>query len=219
MFVKKWICTVCGYTYDPVNGDPDKGIPADTPFHDLPDGWCCPRCTAKKSRFIVKEEQPVKTGILKRMYEAEDVAYYLIAATLFVNAAILIYIGISHLMNGITTLNILYVVNDILLVIIILEIFSTVLIYLTERRISLTPFLLIGVISSIRRILMLSAQMSVWATIPDDVFHHAIIELLVSTGIIIVLIISYYLLSRIGPKVERCVGCLGITQRQNPPIE
>ncbi len=215
--MEKWLCTVCGYTYDPEVGDPDNGIPAGTPFHSLPDDWRCPRCTARKAKFIVKEESPVKTGILKRLYQVEDAAYYLIAVTLFINAAILIYISISHLMQGLTTMNILYVVNDLLLVVIILELFSTVLIYLTERRISLTPFLLIGVISSVRRILMISAQMSVHAVISTEEFNRAITELLVSTGIIIVLIISYYLLSKIGRSVERCVGCLGITHRNDSP--
>jgi rubredoxin len=28
----KWKCTVCGYVYDPEKGDPDNGIPPDTPF-------------------------------------------------------------------------------------------------------------------------------------------------------------------------------------------
>lgn len=49
--VAKFICTNCGYVYDPAQGDPMSDIPAGTPFADLPDGWVCPMCYAPKSAF------------------------------------------------------------------------------------------------------------------------------------------------------------------------
>jgi len=48
---QKYKCTVCGYVYDPENGDPDSGIAAGTKFEDLPDSWVCPVCGASKSEF------------------------------------------------------------------------------------------------------------------------------------------------------------------------
>ena len=48
---KQWICTSCGYLYDPEEGDPDGGIPAGTQFEDIPDTWFCPVCGARKSDF------------------------------------------------------------------------------------------------------------------------------------------------------------------------
>ncbi len=47
----KWVCTVCGYIYDPAVGDPDGGIGSNTPFEDLPDDWTCPVCGASKEDF------------------------------------------------------------------------------------------------------------------------------------------------------------------------
>jgi len=44
-------CSVCGYVYDPENGDPDHGIKPGTPFQDIPDDWVCPICRANKNRF------------------------------------------------------------------------------------------------------------------------------------------------------------------------
>lgn len=44
-------CMICGYIYDPEEGDPDNGVPAGTPFEDLPDAWVCPICGAPKSEF------------------------------------------------------------------------------------------------------------------------------------------------------------------------
>lgn len=47
----KYVCTVCGYVYDPEAGDPDNGIEPGTTFEDLPDDWECPVCGASKDDF------------------------------------------------------------------------------------------------------------------------------------------------------------------------
>ena len=47
----KYICSVCGYEYDPNLGDPDNDIPPGTAFEDLPEDWTCPVCDADKSDF------------------------------------------------------------------------------------------------------------------------------------------------------------------------
>ena len=47
----KYVCSVCGYVYDPAVGDEKQGIPAGTAFEDLPDDWHCPRCKKGKDRF------------------------------------------------------------------------------------------------------------------------------------------------------------------------
>jgi len=53
--MKKYKCSVCGYVYDPAQGDPDNGIPAETPFENLPDSWSCPICGATKDMFEPEE--------------------------------------------------------------------------------------------------------------------------------------------------------------------
>ncbi len=47
----KYVCQVCGYVYDPANGDPDNGIEPGTSFEDLPDDWTCPVCGVSKDEF------------------------------------------------------------------------------------------------------------------------------------------------------------------------
>jgi len=47
----KYVCTVCGYIYDPAKGDPDSGIAAGTAFEDIPNDWVCPICGAGKDAF------------------------------------------------------------------------------------------------------------------------------------------------------------------------
>jgi len=49
--MEKWECTVCGYIYDPEQGDSEGGIAPGTPFEKLPDDWVCPVCGADKSQF------------------------------------------------------------------------------------------------------------------------------------------------------------------------
>ena len=42
--MEKWVCTVCGYEYDP---EENGGIS----FEDLPDDWTCPLCGVGKDQF------------------------------------------------------------------------------------------------------------------------------------------------------------------------
>jgi flavin reductase (DIM6/NTAB) family NADH-FMN oxidoreductase RutF/rubredoxin len=46
-----YTCSVCGYVYNPAEGDPAAGIAPGTAFEDLPDSWVCPVCGAPKSEF------------------------------------------------------------------------------------------------------------------------------------------------------------------------
>lgn len=54
--MKKYICTVCNYVYDPAVGDPDGGIEAGTAFEDIPDDWVCPECGVEKDMFEPVED-------------------------------------------------------------------------------------------------------------------------------------------------------------------
>jgi len=49
--MEKWICTVCGYVYDPAAGDPGSDIKPGTSFEDLPEDWLCPICGVGKDMF------------------------------------------------------------------------------------------------------------------------------------------------------------------------
>jgi len=51
----RYVCSVCGYVYDPEKGDPDGGIAPGTRFEDIPDSWTCPICGAAKSMFEIEK--------------------------------------------------------------------------------------------------------------------------------------------------------------------
>lgn len=53
--MKKYICTVCDYVYDPQVGDPDNNVAPGTPFENLPADWVCPLCGVGIDDFEVVE--------------------------------------------------------------------------------------------------------------------------------------------------------------------
>lgn len=51
----KYICDVCNYIYDPAKGDPAHGVPAGTPWEQVPEDWECPDCGVGKDSFSPEE--------------------------------------------------------------------------------------------------------------------------------------------------------------------
>lgn len=49
--MQKYRCSICGYIYDPEEGDIGNGIQPGTAFEALPDDWVCPMCGVDKSFF------------------------------------------------------------------------------------------------------------------------------------------------------------------------
>ena len=52
--MQNFVCDVCGYVYNPTEGDPENGIQPGTPFKDLPDDWLCPLCGVGKEAFSLE---------------------------------------------------------------------------------------------------------------------------------------------------------------------
>ena len=50
--MKKYVCGICGYVYDPKKGDPAHNIEPVFPFEKLPEDWHCPVCGATKDDFL-----------------------------------------------------------------------------------------------------------------------------------------------------------------------
>ncbi len=49
--MENYVCSVCGYEYDPAVGDEAHGIKPGTAFNDIPDDWTCPLCGLGKDVF------------------------------------------------------------------------------------------------------------------------------------------------------------------------
>ena len=60
--MKKFVCDVCGYVYDPAEGDADSGIAPGTAFEDIPEDWVCP--VLESARVI---SHPLKSKVVLRL--------------------------------------------------------------------------------------------------------------------------------------------------------
>jgi len=49
--MKKYVCEVCGWEYDPEVGVPEKGIAPGTPWEEVPEDFECPLCGVGKDQF------------------------------------------------------------------------------------------------------------------------------------------------------------------------
>lgn len=54
--MKKYICDVCGWIYDPAIGDTDGDIAPGVAFENLPEDWVCPLCGVGKEDFSPVDE-------------------------------------------------------------------------------------------------------------------------------------------------------------------
>lgn len=54
--MKKYVCSVCGYIYDPEVGEPDSGVEAGTAWEDVPEDFMCPLCGVGKDQFEESED-------------------------------------------------------------------------------------------------------------------------------------------------------------------
>ncbi|HEX2915989.1 MAG TPA: phosphate-starvation-inducible PsiE family protein [Chloroflexia bacterium] len=92
---------------------------------------------------------------------------------------------------------IIKLISNLLLVLIIMEVLSTVTEYLKTHANSVTPFLFIGIISATRGILSIGARLSVEkVTLPSPEFTSDMIELGVNAAAILALGITLTLLAR-----------------------
>ena len=55
--MKRFVCPVCGYVYDPQLGSPVQKIAPGTEFKDLPQTWTCPHCGVGKEKFREESKQ------------------------------------------------------------------------------------------------------------------------------------------------------------------
>ncbi len=50
----RYVCTICGYTYDEKLGEEESGIAPGTLWADVPDDYVCPVCGATKDQFEIE---------------------------------------------------------------------------------------------------------------------------------------------------------------------
>jgi uncharacterized membrane protein (DUF373 family) len=88
----------------------------------------------------------------------------------------------------------LVLTNDLLFVIILLELFRTVVNFLKSRVITLEPFLYVGVIAGTRRILTGGMQLINFEEMPEQLFHRYLWDVGLNVIVVFVLVVGIFLL-------------------------
>ena len=87
----------------------------------------------------------------------------------------------------------LRLLNDLLLVIILLELYRTVIRFLQTGILALEPYLAVGIIACTRRILTASAELSHQPEVTADLFNRYLWDVGMNVVVIMVLVIAVYL--------------------------
>jgi len=87
----------------------------------------------------------------------------------------------------------LRLLNDLLLVIILLELYRTVIRFLQTGILALEPYLAVGVIACTRRILTAGAELSHLPEITSDLFNRYLMDVGLNVGVIMVLVVGVFM--------------------------
>ncbi len=118
-----------------------------------------------------------------------DVAFHVVAAImLLIACGFILFYGALNILHP-TRESILHLINDVLLALIILELLWTVNRFLKHQKFTLEPFLAIGIIAGVRRILLIEAQTSFLEHVEIEKLY----EIGVSAVVVLILMIAYYI--------------------------
>jgi uncharacterized membrane protein (DUF373 family) len=156
--------------------------------------------TEKKSYFLnVKILRELLIGV-------DDLMHFAVALILAVCAALILVQTIPNLLHpDVKTL--LHVLNDVLLILIVMELMWPIIRFLKRKSFTLNPFLYIGIISSVRRMILIEAEHSIVAQAPDyqaewQALWPVLVELGANVFIILILAVSLRILAGRPDKVN-----------------
>lgn len=127
--------------------------------------------------------------VFRRALIKIDMFFHIVAALLLLIACSYIFYYATRNIMKPSLDSMIHLVNDVLLALIILELLWTVIRFLKKQRFVLGPFLAIGVIAAVRRILLIEAQASFLEYVPVEKLY----EIGLSAIVIIILMVAYYL--------------------------
>jgi hypothetical protein len=139
-----------------------------------------------------------KTFLLK----AEEIGYYLISIGLLIGFALLVFDGFKILLNIFSYENLsqaaILFLDKILIALIFIEIFYTVHVALLEESAirCVEPFLLVAITALVRRLLILSFEISHVKDIPIEKLKYFLIELLEICFLVLALLLGLILLRK-----------------------
>jgi uncharacterized membrane protein (DUF373 family) len=141
--------------------------------------------------------------VARAFTRAEDVVYVGVGVLLAASALALLVtsaIGfMQSLLSGALAGRVVELLDQILLVFMIVEILYTLQISFREHAMIPEPFLIVGLIAGIRRVLVLTAEFGDLMTRGDDTFRNAMLELSLLTVLVLALVWALVLVRRRAP--------------------
>ena len=142
--------------------------------------------------------------------KAEIGIYTLIAFFLLIAALVILgYAAIDFcrdLINGTVMRGIIMLLEQLLLAFMCVELLYSVMVSIDTRRLSAEPFLLVGVVAAIRRILTLSVEMAHIIETQPHVFKMTLVEIGVLTATILILVVSIVILRKFKVQPQEKPG-------------
>lgn len=92
----------------------------------------------------------------------------------------------------------LSLIHDLLLVVILLELFRTIINFLKTHVITLEPFLYICIIASTRRILTTGAETAYSESLTTEVFHRYLLDVSVNVLVIVALVFAVFMARKVA---------------------
>lgn len=154
-------------------------------------------------------QQPLRVHFSDYLDRAEVAAYSLLAILLFITALATITSAGKSLWDDIAhrtiATGILQVLDQLLIVLMVVEILHTVRISIRSHVLVTEPFLIVGLIASIRRILVITLEAATltkstsWSADGASIFRATMVELGLLGLLILILVFSITLLRRYAP--------------------
>jgi uncharacterized membrane protein (DUF373 family) len=143
---------------------------------------------------------PVRAKVLAALGLVEDVIYSGLGILLAIFAFALLLRGFRgfwlFIVERGSVAQFVDLLDEVLVILLVVELLYTVQVSFRERGLVTEPFLVVALISVIRRVLVLIAQVPQLAEASEVSFHHAVWELILLTVMIVVLVGALILLQR-----------------------
>jgi uncharacterized membrane protein (DUF373 family) len=149
---------------------------------------------------MAKTKTELREWISSGFTRVEDVAYIGLGLVLAVSALVMLVTVALSLGQAIMLANlpqkIVGLLDQSLLILMIVEILYTLQVSFREHTLVAEPFIIVGLIAAIRRVLILTAEFSKPVEFSEAAFHNVLFELGLLTALIFALVFSLFLLNR-----------------------
>ncbi|HAG51007.1 MAG: hypothetical protein A2X87_02220 [Deltaproteobacteria bacterium GWC2_42_51] len=147
-----------------------------------------------------KQAEPTKESrgidrISRWLVYIDDIILVLVAAGIIGVAVALVIEAASDFIYY-SQHSISHIISDLMFVLIIMELFRQVLRQLTRHTFSLNPFLFIGIIASIRGLLLVQMKLAMG----EAEWWDGVLQLGVHATIVLILVVSYYFYSKVEER-------------------